>query len=130
MRVWDFLIFGSNFGILDMSSWLYIQFFTRNPNLQSEFTNSFTHRRKLRKTNLRESRFLTLTCKYSLTFLLVNFFTKMNIARTPEGFQVPGVAEMNPTGLPQLFRHLSNLNNSQKCEKMQLTFFKKKKQKN
>ena len=49
----------------------------------------------------------------------------MNIARTPEGFQVPGVAEMNPTGLPQLFRHLSNLNNSQKCEKMQFTFFKK-----
>ena len=67
---------------------------------------------------------LTLTCKYSLTFLLVNFFTKMNIARTPGGFQVPGVAEMHPTGLPQLFRHLSNLNNSQKCEKMQFTFFK------
>ena len=32
-----------------MSSWLYIQFFTRNPNLQSELTNSFTLRRKLRK---------------------------------------------------------------------------------
>ena len=37
---------------------LAIQFFTRNPNLQSELTNSFTQRRKLRKTNLRESRFL------------------------------------------------------------------------
>ena len=66
----------------------------------------------------------TLTCKYSLTFLFVNFFTKMGVARNPGGFQVPGVAEMNPTGLPQLFRHLSNLNNSQKCEKMQFTFFK------
>ena len=36
-------------------------------------------------------------------FLLVNFFTKMKIARNPEGFQVPGVVEMNPTGLPELF---------------------------
>ena len=35
--------------------------------------------------------------------LLVNFFTKMKIARHPEGFQVPGVVEMNPTGLPELF---------------------------
>ena len=41
-----------------MSSWRYIQFFTRNPKLQSELPNSFTQRRKLRKTNLRESRFL------------------------------------------------------------------------
>ena len=49
----------------------------------------------------------------------------MNIARTPEGFQVPGVAEMNPTGLPELFRHLSNLNNSQKCEKMQFNISQK-----
>ena len=57
-RVQKFLIFVSNSRILDMSSWLYIQFFTRNPNLQSELTNSFTQRRKLRKTNLRESRFL------------------------------------------------------------------------
>ena len=57
-RVWEFLIFGSTFWILDVSSWLYIQFFTRNPNLQSEFTNSFALRRNLRKNNLRESRFL------------------------------------------------------------------------
>ena len=57
-RVWEFLIFGPKFGILDMPSWLYLQFFTQNPNLQSELTNSFTQRRKLRKTNLRESRFL------------------------------------------------------------------------
>ena len=38
-----------------------------------------------------------------VNFLLVNFFTKMKIARNPEGFQVPGVVEMNPTGLPELF---------------------------
>ena len=31
------------------------------------------------------------------------FLTKMKIARNPEGFQVPGVVEMNPTGLPELF---------------------------
>ena len=35
--------------------------------------------------------------------LPVNFFTKMKIARNHEGFQVPGVVEMNPTGLPELF---------------------------
>ena len=52
------LFFGTHFWILDVSSWLYIQLFTRNPNLQSEFTNSFTLRRKLRKTSRRESRFL------------------------------------------------------------------------
>ena len=35
-----------------------MQFFTRNPNLLTELTNSFTQRRKLIKANLRESRFL------------------------------------------------------------------------
>ena len=33
-----------------MSSWLHIQFFTMNPNLKSDLTNSLTQRRKLRKT--------------------------------------------------------------------------------
>ena len=47
------------------------------------------------------------------------FFTKMKIARNPEGFQVPGVVEMNPTVLPELFQHPSNLNHSQKCETKQ-----------
>merc|ERR1712078_657647 len=45
-------VFVPNVGILDMSSWLYTQLFTRNPNLQSELTGSFTQRRKLRKANL------------------------------------------------------------------------------
>ena len=31
------------------------------------------------------------------------FFTKVKIARNPEGFQVPEVMDMNPTGLPELF---------------------------
>ena len=35
--------------------------------------------------------------------LLVNLFTKMKIARNPEGFQVPEVMDMNPAGLPELF---------------------------
>ena len=38
-----------------------------------------------------------------VTFLLVNLFTKVKIARNPEGFQVPEVMDMNPTGLPELF---------------------------
>ena len=29
--------------------------------------------------------------------------TKVKIARNPEGFQVPEVMDMNPTGLPELF---------------------------
>ena len=57
-RLSNFLFVYQKIWILDMSSCLYIQFLTRNPNLQSELTNSFTQRRKLRKTNLRESRFL------------------------------------------------------------------------
>ena len=49
-----------------------------------------------------------LKSKYAQTlilviFLLVNFFTKVKIARNPESFQVPEVVEMNPTGLPELF---------------------------
>ena len=52
--------------------------------------------------------------------LLVNFFTKMAIARNPEGFQVPGVVGINPTGLPELFQHPSNLNDSQKFEKIRI----------
>ena len=38
--------------------YIYTQFFMQNPNLQSEFSNSFTLRRSLRKINTRESRFL------------------------------------------------------------------------
>ena len=53
-----------------------------------------------------------------VAFLVVNFFTKMNIARNPEGFQVPGVVQKNPTGLPELFKPTRDLNFEQKCEKM------------
>ena len=50
---------------------------------------------------------------YSLTF-----FTKMNIARNPEGFQVPGVAQKNPTGLPELFKPTRDLKFEQEAEKI------------
>ena len=54
--------------------------------------------------------------------LVVNFFTKMNIARNPEGFQVPGVVQMNPTGLPELFKPTRDKNVEQKCENMRFDF--------
>ena len=38
------------FRILDIPSWLYTQFLTRNPNLQSTIANSFNQGRKHRKT--------------------------------------------------------------------------------
>ena len=57
-RVWIFLIFGSFFGFQTCPAGYMIQFFMQNPNLQSELTSSLTLRRKLRKTNLRESRLL------------------------------------------------------------------------
>ena len=59
-----------------------------------------------------------------VVFLVVNFFTKMNIARNPEGFQVPGVVQMNPTGLPELFKPTNDKNKRQICEKMRFDFFK------
>ena len=39
---------------------IYTRFFMYNPNLESEWTNSFALRRKLRKINLWESRFLII----------------------------------------------------------------------
>ena len=53
-----------------------------------------------------------------VAFLVVNFFTKMNIARNPEGFQVPGVVQKNPTGLPELFKPTRDLNFDQGAEKI------------
>ena len=41
----------------------------------------------------------------------------MDIARNPEGFQVRGVMEMNPTGLPELFKPTRDLNFDQEGEK-------------
>ena len=38
------------FGILDMSSWLYIQFFTRNPNLRSKNAKFASQEAKSTKT--------------------------------------------------------------------------------
>ena len=51
-----------------------------------------------------------------VAFLVVNFFTKMVIARNPGGVQVPGVLQMNPTGPPELFQPSRDLNNSQKVD--------------
>ena len=42
---YDFL----NFGVLDMSSWLYIQFFMRNPNLTSKIQNFESQYGKIKK---------------------------------------------------------------------------------
>ena len=41
-----FAIVGPKIGILGMSSWLHIQLFARNANLQSELTNSLNKRRR------------------------------------------------------------------------------------
>ena len=53
-----------------------------------------------------------------VNLILVNLFTKMDIARNPGGGQVPGVVQMNPTGLPELFKPTRDQNKRQKCEKM------------
>jgi len=45
------LVFGSQLGILDVSSWPDTQFFMQNPKLRSELSNSFT----LRRTNLKKT---------------------------------------------------------------------------
>ncbi len=62
-----------------------------------------------------------------VTFLVVNFFTKMNIARSPGGFQVPGVVQTNPTGLPELFKPTRDLNFDQEAEQMKFQNIKHKK---
>ena len=49
----------------------YIQFLTRNPNLQSELTNSFTLRRKLRKTKIRKKKMVFHVFEVFLRFLEV-----------------------------------------------------------
>ena len=41
-----------NFGILDLPRWLYIQFFTRNPNLQSETSENCRKTKILRKPTI------------------------------------------------------------------------------
>ena len=48
----------------------------------------------------------------------------MDITRNPEGFYVPGVVEMNPTGLPELSKPLRDLNFDQKREKLKFQNFK------
>ena len=49
----------------------------------------------------------------------------MNIARNPEGFQVPGVVQMNLTGLPELFKPTREKNKRQICEKNEVLHFLK-----
>ena len=49
----------------------------------------------------------------------------MDITRNPEGFQVPGVVEMNPTSLPELSKPLRDLNFDQKREKLKFQNFEK-----
>ena len=48
-----------------------------------------------------------------VAFLVVNFFTKMNIARNPGGVQELGVVEIDPTGPPELFQPTRDLNKRQ-----------------
>ena len=64
---------------------------------------------------------MTISLNYAhmlivVAFLVVNFFTKMVIARNPGGVQVPGSLQMNPTGPPELFQPSRDLNNSQKVD--------------
>ena len=47
----------SNFGILDIPSWLHLQFFMQNPNLQSELTESSVQGPKFRKTEFQKPNF-------------------------------------------------------------------------
>ena len=39
----------------------------------------------------------------------------MKIARNPEGLQVPEAMDMNPTGLPELFKPTRDQKFEQKC---------------
>ena len=50
----------------------------------------------------------------------------MVITRNHGVGQVPGVVEMNPTDLPDLFEPLRDLNNSQKTQKTGNKIYKKK----
>ena len=49
-KFWKLCIFGSELRILDISSWLYIQFCMQNPNLRSKWTESSVQGPKFRKT--------------------------------------------------------------------------------
>ena len=58
-RGWKFLIFGAEFCILDMSRWLYIQFWTRNPDLRSKNANVQSQEGKIRKNEIESLDFLS-----------------------------------------------------------------------
>ena len=80
----------------------------RNPNLRSKMQNSKLQRGKNKKNETENFRICSGDLPYAhievlVTFLLVNFFTKMVITRNPGGVQVPGWVKMNPTGPPELF---------------------------
>ena len=51
---WIFLIFGSESRILDVSSWLYIQFLMRNPIFRTKLSNSGVQRPKNKKNETRK----------------------------------------------------------------------------
>ena len=65
-----------------------------------------------------------------VAFLVVNFFTKMVIARNPGGIQIPGSLQMNPTAPPELFQPSRDLNNRQEVEQKLQSWIKKTKSKN
>ena len=54
-RVLNFVIFGSKFRILDISSWPYIQFLMRNPMFRLKLSNSAVQRPKNRKNKTRNN---------------------------------------------------------------------------
>ena len=57
------------FGILDVSSGQYIQFFMRNPIFRSEISNSSVQRSKIRKNDLRKINISQVSLRFSQVFL-------------------------------------------------------------
>ena len=60
-----------------------------------------------------------------VAFLVVNFFTKMDMARNHGLGQVPGQVEMNPTDLPELFKPSRDLGNPKKVKFLETNNFRK-----
>ena len=85
LGVGEFPIIGPHFRILDMSSRLNIQFFLRNPCLQSDLIISFTQKRKISSTDQRESRFLIV----HITIIHLQFILACSAAIFPIPAHVP-----------------------------------------
>ena len=81
--------------IFDLKFGFYVKFPPQN---QLEMFRIWNPDQKMRKDMIYAQNLILVI------FLLVKLFTKVKIARNPEGFQVPEVMDMNPTGPPELFK--------------------------